>query len=613
MIRTDSPALDAGILQRNIAALSSQQPQFCELIESVELPDEVVFAEGRDGSSTFRLPAADGTRYWLGHSSMPTVSSPAVLAEFVFGGGNVLLPTIGHGGEAKHLLMQMAAHQAVFAWDSGPLIPALALRLHDFSGDISRGRLVLAIGPKPEEALLRSFENHRTHLPPTKILCAPHLKPSDIHELQTQAESAAAKQNARLMQLTAQITRTWVQSKSSADRAGRTRCAGASDRKLMILSMMVDPEVTRVANALGQSATQAGMECVTYTVDRPQHAHLLAAAQQLQAHHPTDVILLNQAKGEWGDLLNHVRYCTSWWVSPSALRAESVNNLLKHDTLWVVNRQLAEQIQSSGDGTPQVRILGPAADSTMFCPTELHANDYDEYGSDIAIIMNAVDFSPEAIGLKWESHKTLLDEIIHLIRDDPRRLTLAAADHLIEKASRRTKVKLDSAEVRGNLARFISAGIAPTLTVLKLIEMLPLEKVRVKLWGANWETHGETAPVQHAAPPSPAQRNKVYNAVKIVVHVRHDEWHEQHLLDALAAGGCVLNQVGPDSRTHQGQVWEELREAVPSFSTVSQAVRMIQDLLADERMRRARMPRAHQTVKAKHLMASRLKTLLGDE
>ncbi len=75
----------------------------------------------------------------------------------------------------------------------------------------------------------------------------------------------------------------------------------------------------------------------------------------------------------------------------------------------------------------------------------------------------------------------------------------------------------------------------------------------------------------------------------------------------------MLNQVGPDSRTHQGQVWEELREEVPSFSKVSQAVRMIQDLLADERMRRARMPRAHQTVKAKHLMANRLKTLLGDE
>lgn len=177
-------ALDPQIWARNLEALSHRQAPIYTLLSSTELPQSVALVEGRDGSPAFRLDGSDGVSTWLGHSSMPTVSSPAVLAEFAFGSVNVLLPSIGHGLEARQLLQMMAVHQAVFTWDADPLVPALALRLHDFSGEIRRGRLVLAVGPSAEQALLDCLERYPAHLPPMKILSAPHLQPSEVHEIQ---------------------------------------------------------------------------------------------------------------------------------------------------------------------------------------------------------------------------------------------------------------------------------------------------------------------------------------------------------------------------------------------------------------------------------------------
>ncbi len=134
------PSLQSEVYQRNIRALTRQQPVECEQIDAVELSDGVTYTEGRDGTPTFRLLDGAGRQYWLGHSSMPATSSPAILTEFMFGSGNVLLPSMGHGGEVKHLLARMAPHQAVFTWDADPLIPALTLRLHDFSASARGSR-----------------------------------------------------------------------------------------------------------------------------------------------------------------------------------------------------------------------------------------------------------------------------------------------------------------------------------------------------------------------------------------------------------------------------------------------------------------------------------------
>lgn len=595
-------ALDPQIWARNLEALSLQQPPICTLLSSTELPQSVVLVDGRDGSPTFRLGGSDGGSTWLGHSSMPTVSSPAVLAEFAFGSVNVLLPSIGHGFEAKRLLRMMAVHQAVFTWDADPLIPALALRLHDFSAEIRRGRLLLAVGPSAGQALLDCLEHYPAHLPPMKIFSAPHLQPSEVHQIQVQAETVAATQSNRLLRDTAELTAQLT--------SGTAR--HASGRRLLILSLIIDAEVSRVADALERAARQAGAECLAHTVDRPGHIHIVSGAGQLAEFQPTDVILLNQVKGEWGDLLRNVPRCATWCVSPSANRAPLFEKVSRQDVLWAVDGECSAKIRAAERSTPEVRSLLPAADGSLFHAAELDAEALEEYGSDVAIVLSAVDFSPQAIGLKWDSHRDLLDEIVALISKDPRRLSIEAADQLIDLAGRRTRVRLDSGEVRRDLARFISAGIAPTLAARKLLELLSRGNVTCKLWGANWEMYPETADVRCGPPPSHDQRNKIYNAAKLIVHLRNDDWHRQHLLDAVAAGACVLRHAESHSDASADPAWHELSSAIPSFAGVPQAYHTIRNWLVEERRRSEPMAQAHRLVQECHLMSHRLQTLLDD-
>ena len=597
-------SLDSEVYQRNIRALARQQPAECEQIAAVELNSGVTLVEGRDGTPTFRLLDGAGRQYWLGHSSMPATSSPALLTEFMFGSGNVLLPSMGHGGEVKLLLARMAPHQAVFTWDADPLIPALALRLHDFSSDILKGRVVIAVGPQAAEALNRVFEAYATHLPPIKIFGAPHLDSASLHELQTHAEAVASRQYEAVARATAEL---------AAEISARPPDPPSTRRRLMILSSVIDPEVTHVAEALAGAAEKADWSCTAHTADRPAHVHILAAAQKIRALAPQAVVLLNQVKGEWGHLLDGAASCTTWCVSPSADRPELARHRAPDEPLYAATPSLAKQLASADPNHAEVRILGPAADRRLFCPVALDEEDRAQYGSDVAVILSAVDFSPEASGLKWDSHQQLLDEIIGLLRENPQRLDVTAADRLIESASRRLRITLDCGEVREQLARFISAGIAPTLTVLEIIRRLPVDEIRVKLWGSNWELHRPAASVCIGPPPSHEERNKIYNAARIIVHVRNDGWHRQHLLDALAAGASVLSQTEQQSAPPTDPSWSALWTAVPRFSAISRAATTIRQWLKDPAARAATVEPVRQTVLREHSIEKRLQTLLGNK
>lgn len=411
----------------------------------------------------------------------------------------------------------------------------------------------------------------------------------------------AARQNDRLLRKAAELT-------AQLTSGGACHASGC---RLLILSLIIDVEVSRVADALERAARQAGIECLAHTVDRPGHLHIVSGAGQLAEFQPTDVILLNQVKGEWGDLLGKVPRCATWCVSPSANRTQLCEKVSRQDVLWAVDEEVSARIRATDRSTPEVRSLLPAADGSLFHAAELNAEECEQYGSDVAIVLSAVDFSPQAIGLKWDSHRELLDEIVALISKDPQRLGLEVADQLIDLAVRRTRVRLDSSEVQ-DLARFVSAGMAPTLTARKLLELLSRGDVTCKLWGANWEMYPETANVRCGPPPSHDQRNKIYNAAKLIVHLRNDEWHRQHLVDALAAGACVLRHAESHSDANADPAWWELSLAIPSFATVPHAYHTIRHWLAEEGKRNEVMAKAHRLVQEQHLMSHRLQTLRGD-
>jgi hypothetical protein len=592
------------VYHRNISALARQQPAECAQIEAVELTDGITHTEGRDATPTFRLLDGAGRPYWLGHSSMPATSGPAVLTEFNFGSGNVVLPSMGHGYEARHLLDRMGPHQAVFTWDDDPLAPALALRLHDFSAAILMGRLVVALGPAADEALSRALEAYPAHLPPTKIFGAPHLDSEILKTVQVSAAAIAARQHQSLARNTARL---------AAEISAQPACQPSTSRRVMILSSVVDPEVAQIAQALAGAAEEADLQCATHLADEPARAHILSAAQQIRDSKPQSVILLNQARREWGHMLDGVRTCSTWCVSPSANRSELAHHRMPEDRIYATTPSLANGLAAADPNHADVRILGPAVDRRLFFPSALDEEDHVKYGSDVAVVMSAVDFTPEAIGLKWDSHQHLLSEIVRILRENPQRLHKDAADRVIELASRRTQVALDSGEVREQLAQFISAGLAPTLTALKLIRKLAADEVRVKLWGCNWDLHSATAALPSGPPPSHEERNKIYNAARVIVHVRNDRWHRQHLLDALAAGATVVGHDEQYSDETNDSSWQDLWTAVPRFGTISEAAATIRRWLNEPAAGASAVEPARRIALHNHSIEKRLQTLLGNE
>ena len=593
MASSDVTGCDPRVFQRNIDAIAQQQTELASLLKATPIPSDVVMTVGRDSSTTYRLPDGNGSRCWLGHSSMPSVSAPALMSDFLHGSGNTLLPTIGHGGEARHLLASMGSHQAVFTWDSDPLVPALALRLHDFSAEIRRGRLILAVGPQPGPALSSTIQHFPTHLSPTTLFSAPHLPFADIRELQAQAEQLAVTRNRDLLQVAAQISERLSRSEPPAPRAG---C------RLLLLSLIVDPEVTRVAEALARAGRQTGLDCISHTADSPDQVHIAAAALQIERYQPTEVILFDQVRSEWGALLAGVRSCATWCVASGKCRPEMLLARTGRDTIWISSMERADP--------PAVRYLGPAADESLFHPEELNPADRQKYGGDLAIIMSAVDFSAESVGLKWESHKALLNAIVRLIRNDPVRLGSASAERLISKAGRQNNIKLDSDDLRADLVSFIMAGVAPTLTVLKLLYLLRGSDLKVALWGGNWHHHDAAAGASVLPAPSAVERNKIYNATRVIIHVRNDPWHIQHLFDALAAG-CDLLAQSEDEGTAESlpQALSAFLQALPTFDRPETAARIISGWFADPTQRAAASQAARHLVLDQHLMSHRLSTL----
>ncbi len=575
------PTLDDAVFQRNLTALDASQPQVAAQIRSTVVPPGVRLAHGRDGSVTFRIAQDDGT-VWLGGSSMPTVSSPAVLSHFAPGRANVLLATLGHGGEAEVLLRQLEPQQAVYAWDVDPLVPALALRRCDFSRDIGRGRLLLALGSELESALQRCFDDHPTHLPPARIFVAPQLEAADVHVLHSQAEAAAIRRHGRLDREVGEVGQRL-----------QTRRGVNPGRRIAIVSMMIDPEVTRVAHALARAAESLGLDAGVVVVDRPAHGHRLAAARHLDERAPSDVILLNQLPGEWGELLSGVPRCVTWCVSAGACRPDATWRPAVPDGVWTVRPEFVP--------VPQASILGVAADSSCFHLRQPSDQELAHYGADVAVIMDAADLSADALGLKWESHRRLWEAIIQTLRRRPLLLDQPAALALIARVGRAADVALDSDSVGGYLASRISQVVAPTLAVLALLRSQRSSQASIRLWGANWESHPESAAARCGPRPTDEQRNHIYNTSGVILHVLNDDRCEQQLLDALAAEACVVrHQCRPAGPA-----------GLPSFSQTHEIAALLADLPANLPHLRAQCKPAHEFVKQHGLFEHRLCELLA--
>jgi hypothetical protein len=567
-------APDPCILAANLTALSRRQPDVAKRLEDCAPDADALAVIGRDGSFTFRVQP---DQHWLGHSSMPTVSATALTEAFNAGPGNVLLPGLGHGQEAKLLLDKLPAHRAVYTWEQHLIETALALRLLDFSRDIAAGRLVICVGDRPGIALQRAFERFPRHLPPAAIFVPPYLEPETIQILRTEVEEVAT---ARHRALVAELNECVV----------RMEHAEPGD-DLAILSLVASDGLAEYADRLKSAAEQQGLRCRSAVATGPDAVHPLTLAEVLADAAPQKLIWLNQHAESVGSFFSTQQPGTSWFFNPT-LRPVASHD----DRPWFVTGP-----EWSGRSAPTDRAPGILPPTPRF--EEIRATPE----IDVALVAQRGPQSAADLGLQWDSHQRVFEYVTDHLSQRPRRLSQDTASRLFEQACRHARFKLDVGEIRTRWVHTIRALMGPAATARQIIPALVAEGLTVRLYGTGWEHVPEIQGTENKPFPSNCtQRQQIIAEASLVIIIENDEWTDQHLIDAIGSGATVLWQRSDGDERREEMA--ELFKVIPSFEFRADALEMARQLLSVTGS--SRMDQARKLIASEFSSTRRLNALL---
>lgn len=221
------------------------------------------------------------------------------------------------------------------------------------------------------------------------------------------------------------------------------------------------------------------------------------------------------------------------------------------------------------------------------------------------VIVDTAPFDAAAVDLKWESHVNMWSTAVERIRRNPRPLTCAAAESLLDAVCREQRIVLDTVDLRQRLIQLLSRRVAPTCTVIQLAEHLARRGITMQIYGSGW-TAVERAVQCYAGPaPGPEERNEAYNATRVFVSVDRGLEDTSRILEALAAGACVA--IPTPLLNDSASVHAELLTVLPQFETPAHGADLVSTiLLADE----DHCAQAREIVREKHLMRHRLASLM---
>ena len=148
------------LLKNNLNSLSQRDRSLADTIANQKIPQTAEMAIANDGSVTFRFRQPDGSRPWLGNSSIPTISAKANLKRTTIGAGNLAMNGIASGADALAIMASLAPYQALIVIEPDPLMLNLSFRLRDFTRTLETGQLVILLGEDPKSLLTELFNTH---------------------------------------------------------------------------------------------------------------------------------------------------------------------------------------------------------------------------------------------------------------------------------------------------------------------------------------------------------------------------------------------------------------------------------------------------------------------
>lgn len=537
-------------LHHNLHSLDVHDPHTADLIRNARVPNTMHVSFGRDGATTYAWTDDAGGTHWLGRSSMPTISIPALLETFQPGLGNVLLHPLGHGLEARLLLDRTLRHQAVFIVDTDAAAVHAALSLTDLHDGFDSDRLHLFTGERAWEEFEAFLIKNPGYLSPDRVLARPWFGRGDIHELTNRLSAIAARVNFARASQPAPTPKT---------------------RDLLILSNVASPRTLAAAANIRDAAVALGWACDVLVPDSPERMESTFVQRCIDAASSGATVIIDTAP----ERLNY--------RLPQGPRVM----FLTTDIEWEP-QQTSDLFACVESTTHRDALLrsGWAAEHVIFVPpaASIQATTREAPpGSTIALIGNRPDPSPEAAGLNLQSHQHIWRVVGEFLRGDGSR---DAAD-LLGRAEKKLGVRLESDHVRTGLIQRIELHLLPNAAYDAATAALIGEGIEVAACGTGWDALPTCTPEE----------------IGLAIFAWPDRDAVCRALDLLATGVPVVAATGmpwpPDFDTN----------LVFTFTNPSELAAIASAFVKNSSAAKERATRAKAHVIAQHTWLTRLRDL----
>jgi glycosyltransferase involved in cell wall biosynthesis len=596
MITRAAIPVDDRIFPANLAALRVRQPEVAQRLEDLALPPGAQIAVGRDGQLVGCTCADDRRVSWLGGSSMPSFSAPALLASYFDKGVNVVLPTIGTGHEPRILAERLPRHCAVFVCEPDWVRLALALRVVDLAELLSAGRMVLVAGDT-EQSLTAFLTEHEGYDFPTELYPLPIVRSAEAAAL-----TGALERTGRRID---QIRRGEFECLTAALRQDRPS-PGPTPRAT-ILSIDAYGGAVEQAECLRLAMERLGWPNTCRVPDAPQHCSLMARVRALAESRPDLVLLLNGTPGLVRNAIPADRAPVCWFLESPVLPAAGQEGLSACSRLLAASAPVRDQLIARGAMPDSITILETGVDDVVFRPLEDAARSAPAAAP--TVVVDGLDLTPKAAGVGLDSHQILWNRLATTVGAAAETYTPAAMDALLRRAEKASGVELTDPRLRDEFRSVAASRLGKTGVARAAIEALLRRWPGLSLWGANWPVHPTVAGAHRGAVPPPAERNGLFNSAIVLVLPYLDAAAVRFALEAIAAGCCPVwphagREILPDYPQTSG-----LLADVPTYRSFREMVDLTRRLLSHPKERARVVDPLRRQLLASHTVAHRLQTI----
>ncbi len=505
----------------NLQALAAHQPGWARRLEATPIPDTVTPAAGRDGSATFRLLDSAGKLCWLGQTSMPTVSSAALVADFTDcapTGGNVVLPGVLSGLEAVALTNKLARHCAVFVWQDEALPLKLAMHLYDYGAMLESGRLVFIPAQEPVEGLREFFQRNSGYEFPARMVRAPHLSPGELGQIQNTIEMAGqdvaqVHQDAVARSLQRITSRRFEHGQTSLPMAPSSEPV-PSEPRVAVLTVDARDRTLQSVRMIDRALESLGWRHAVCAPDTPRHCHTAARLHAIEQIEADVVLFVNCVPGQLGAMLPRGLPLVTWYlpetaVGPGLAGASDTPFLLCVSTPWLreaalragVDQDRVKLVEVGAQTEVFRRTTGATGNSSARAATESSGGQaasgthpggtvFQPMSSparcrrhDVGLVVELPEDRPEAANLILPSHVQLYEALRDRCRRHIERYSDDLAPKLLEQAERRTGIELKDEILREQFVALIRSRIAPVAFARLVVSTLQERGRSVRVWG----------------------------------------------------------------------------------------------------------------------------------